>query len=179
MKQNNIENLKDLLQKWRAPFSQLPPPYFPLEINEIRIQWNHRMRSRAGVCRPRQGLVELNPNILKSQNQIEEVLVHELCHMAVSQRWPRARPHGQRWKSLMTKFGFKPLRCHDLVPEKLHRQRRWPLKCLCGEHQVSTVIFNRIKKGARYRCRACRNVLHSTEMEVLRKPRGFFSRIFS
>jgi SprT protein len=166
-----------LLKKWQAPFGQLDAPYAPVDLTQLEIRWNKRMRSRAGVCRPRQRMIELNPNLLKEDRQAEEVLVHELCHMAVSIRWPTARPHGQKWKKLMTHMGFPPNRCHNLIPARAHRQKRWPLRCVCREHQVTTVIFNRIKKGTKYRCRHCKNILAGAESKNF--SRGFFFRIFS
>jgi predicted SprT family Zn-dependent metalloprotease len=147
--------LNALARKWREFFSNPPYPYIPVEFNSFEIHLNWKMRSRAGLCKPYEGVIELNPNLLQDEKILEEVFIHELCHLVVSRRWPRAQAHGERWKKLMTLCGMKPLRCHNLVPEKRHLHRRWDLKCACQVHKVTTLILNRIKRGQRYKCKGC------------------------
>jgi len=184
---NNLDSkngppLSGLVRKWRIFFLDLPPPYKSLDLNQVTIRWNTRMRSRAGSCRPWEGIVELNPHLLDKKNgdALESVLVHELCHLAVGYRWPTSQPHGRKWKGLMKICGFRPERCHSLTPVKRHLHRRWALYCKCKEHKVTTLIYNRVSRGIRYQCVECRGPLDkeiSTSSKT--KPRGFFSRIFS
>ncbi len=155
----NVEKIPEeflpLLKKWSPFFATLPRPYGSLNIFAINVQWNPRMRSRAGLCRPGQAIIELNPHLLKDEKSLEEVLLHEICHMAVSHRWPYAAAHGDKWKKLMVLCGQKPLRCHDLIVTKRHLQKRWDYNCECQIHKVTTLIANRISKGQRYKCKKC------------------------
>jgi predicted SprT family Zn-dependent metalloprotease len=150
----------DLLKmKWSRPFASLNKPYLPCDLNQIMVVWNGRMRSRAGVCKPAELLIELNPNILRSIPDLEQTFIHELCHMAVSLRWPYAQSHGLKWRGLMTQLGFKPERCHDLTIGRRHVQRRWQAACTCRTHAISTRVFNRMKRGVRYKCIDCNDML--------------------
>jgi SprT protein len=161
----SVQNLEFefLKEKWLVAFEKLPPPFMPLDRNSFEIQWNARMRSRAGLCIPGHARIELNPHLLKTGRVFEEVLVHELCHLSVSRRWPRAQPHGSRWASLMRQCGFEPRRCHELVPERRYRHRRWEVPCPCRIHTVATVTFRRILGGTRYRCTKCQGFLSHSE----------------
>jgi SprT protein len=175
--------IAELLEKWKPCFSTLPAPYSTLDTARVTVAWNPRMRSRAGLCRPWNNSIELNPHLLKKTGDAERVLVHELCHLAVSRRWPHAQAHGSKWKKLMLHCGFEPERCHSLTPVRRHSQRRWKLNCNCKTHTVSTVVYNRIRRGTKYRCLDCRGFIQTEEMKKKSavKPwaRGFFSRIFS
>ncbi len=141
--------LKDLLRKWEG--------HFPLE--NVHIRFNSKMRSRAGLCKPHQRIVELNPHLLQDPKILEEVLIHELCHLAVGLRWPYAQAHGKKWQALMLRCGFEPKRCHNLPVTKRRMHRRWEFQCHCQTHRVSTVVRNRILRGARYKCKMCRSLL--------------------
>jgi len=151
--------LYQVAAKWQPFFLRLPYPYAPIDFDELKIRINWRMRSRAGLCRPGEDIIELNPNLLKDEKIMEEVFLHELCHLSVSRRWPRAQAHGEKWKKLMVLCGLKPKRCHELTPLKRHLHRRWELQCACQAHHVTTLILNRIKRGARYKCRHCGSLL--------------------
>jgi SprT protein len=149
------DDFAPVIKKWAPFFAALPRPYAPLDIFSLSVQWNPRMRSRAGLCRPAQKMIELNPHLLKDEKSLEDVFLHEVCHMAVSHRWPYAEAHGDKWKRLMLLCGKKPLRCHDFVVTNQHRQKRWDYNCECQIHKVTTLIANRISKGQKYKCKKC------------------------
>jgi predicted SprT family Zn-dependent metalloprotease len=153
----------DLLLKWRPFFLSPPSPFIGIDIFAIDIHYNPRMRSRAGLCKPSERVIELNPHLLKDEKTLEEVFIHEICHMAISYRWPYADAHGPKWKKLMTLCGFKPLRCHNLVPVKRHLQQRWDHTCECQIHKVTTLISNRISKGQNYKCKRCGAMLEPSQ----------------
>src|ERR1700677_691378 len=100
--------LTALLKKWMPFFGNLRKPYFPVDPFSFEVKWNSKMRSRAGLCRISQGLIELNPHLLIEDYVLEEVLVHEMCHLVIGRRWPRAQAHGEKWKGLMKICGFPP-----------------------------------------------------------------------
>ncbi len=154
-KPSDDPRLAGLLEKWTPFFKNLPYPYVGFASSILTVRWNFKMRTRAGVCKPAQKLIELNPHLLKDDKNLEEVLLHEICHFAVGLRWPTAAPHGQKWKKLMNLCGVVPKRCHELVPMRRHSQKRWAYSCACRVHNVTTLISNRIKKGLRYKCKKC------------------------
>ncbi|MDZ4678531.1 MAG: SprT-like domain-containing protein [Oligoflexia bacterium] len=151
--------LNDIQSKWDSYFEQLPKPYTPLSSNSFDVRWNSKMRSRAGVCYPYKNLIVLNPHLLKTADILEEVYIHELCHLVVSKRWPLALAHGAKWQGLMRLCGFEPKRCHELVVEKKHKQRRWPVTCNCKTHLITTVLYNRLTRGTHYKCLSCKGLL--------------------
>lgn len=157
---NQLSNFDNpLLEKWQKFFAELPAPHAKLEVGTYRVMWNKALRSRAGLCKSGDNLVELNPNILIDNKDIEQTLVHELCHLSISRRFWRAQAHGLHWQKLMLHCGFEPKRCHNLANAKVHRQKRHPLTCSCKTHLVSTRLYNRVKKGARYKCLDCQSKL--------------------
>ncbi|MEE4299657.1 MAG: SprT-like domain-containing protein [Pseudomonadales bacterium] len=115
------------------------------------------------------GTVELNTAYLRRhpEEMLEETVAHELAHLVVFHLNPQRRqpPHGAVWQRVMQEwFGVEPERTHrfdaSVVPAR--RQRRWRYRCGCREHELTTVRHRRVAKGARYLCRACREVLAFT-----------------
>ncbi|WP_232059127.1 SprT family zinc-dependent metalloprotease [Kineobactrum salinum] len=106
--------------------------------------------------------IRYNPWIfaLHFAENLRHTVPHEVAHYAVYRRWGqrRLRPHGPEWRWLMDCFGVPPRVTFDLdlagVP--VRRQRRYPYRCACREHAVSTVRHRRVLRGqASYRCRDC------------------------
>lgn len=168
--------LEAYLAKWRSHFATVGHPFVSLQPDEYSVRWNPRMRSRAGVCRVQERVIELNPHLITTPDILEEILVHELCHLSTSLRWPRSRPHGMRWQKLMRICGFEPRRCHTLKPTRKFLHRTWELHCGCGSHHVTTRIYNRIQRGNRYRCLRCKNPLRqkTSERSLVEKLRSLF-----
>jgi SprT protein len=89
---------------------------------------------------------------------------HELAHLVVFHLHPRRRipPHGALWQRIMRDWlGLPPERTHRFSSEGLsvRRQRRWPYRCACQDHALSTVRHRRAERGAAYRCRHCGETL--------------------
>jgi SprT protein len=110
--------------------------------------------------------IRYNPWIfaLHFSENLHNTVPHEVAHYAVHRRWGRRRPrpHGLEWRWLMGCFGVAAQVTFDLdlagVP--VRRQRRYPYRCACREHAVSTVRHRRVLRGqASYRCRYCDCVL--------------------
>lgn len=144
----------ELIEKWERNFTRLPGRFRPLLPRSYSVVLNERMRTRAGVCHPREDLIAINPHLTFDPQVFEEVLVHELCHLAVARSYPYARAHGKTWQRLMKHFGFEANRCHTLDTSP-RRQKRWEMTCRCRVHMVSTIIRNKIQKGYRYKCKLC------------------------
>ena len=76
----------------------------------VTVEFSRRFKSSLGLCRPIQGRIRLAAHLREGNGELlEEVLCHELAHVAVYRlHGRRARPHGREWKSLMSRAGFEP-----------------------------------------------------------------------
>ena len=76
----------------------------------VTLEFSRRLRSSLGNCRPAQSLIRLAAHLEeKNEDLLEEVLCHELAHVAVYRLFGRSvRPHGREWKSLISAAGFEP-----------------------------------------------------------------------
>jgi len=128
----------------------------------VVLEYNPRMRTRAGACTyrrirhdhaPRQFLIELNPTLLLERHPeaLLPTLAHELAHAVVRVRHGgRVRVHGEEWKAVMRRMGHSPDRCHDLNVDGLQRRRD-------GE--------------SRWVCRRCRQVVNLGPIQTRREQR--------
>ena len=84
----------------------------------VRVEWNARMRSTAGVAFPGRALVRLNPRLREfGADEIDRTLRHELAHLLAHHRAGRRRisPHGREWQQACRDLGLTDeKRCHDL-----------------------------------------------------------------
>jgi predicted SprT family Zn-dependent metalloprotease len=107
----------------------------------VRVVWNSRMRSTAGMAYPRRSLITLNPRLREfGGEEIDRTLRHELAHLLAHHRAGRRRiaPHGPEWRRACRDLGLADeKRCHDL-----------PLP----RRQMTARHF--------YRCPSCATVLH-------------------
>jgi SprT protein len=85
---------------------------------KIRVRWNPRMRTTAGLASYQHQLVTLNPKLLPfGEAEIDKTLRHELAHLLAHHRAGRRRiaPHGAEWKKACADLGLPgEKRCHDL-----------------------------------------------------------------
>lgn len=136
----------------------------PLPAPELRF-FTHRLdagRALAPATAGAPGVLELNLVYLEREpwESSRATIGHELAHLVVFHLHPRRRtpPHGALWQHIMRDWlGLPPERTHrfssDGVP--VRRQRRWPYRCACQRHALSTVRHRRAERGVAYRCRHC------------------------
>jgi SprT protein len=125
----------------------------------VDVQLSKRLRTSLGRCVPSRGLVRLNRNLLKLQpGLLEEVLCHELAHVAVFERYgPRCRPHGPEWAALMRAAGLTP-RLRARLSQDVERlvtrdaQRRPVYEHHCPVCQATRLARRRVPQ---WRCAAC------------------------
>ena len=75
----------------------------------------------AGQAYPGKNHIRLNGQLLNENTEhfIEQMVAHEWAHLAASNLHGRnIRAHGPEWKSLMTKLGLDPARCHIYKTQK-------------------------------------------------------------
>jgi predicted SprT family Zn-dependent metalloprotease len=103
----------------------------------VRVVWNPRMRSTAGLAYPRQNLVKLNPRLCEfGAAEIDRTLRHELAHLLAHHRAGRRRiaPHGPEWAQACRDLGLvDEQRCHDLPLPRRKMPPRHAYRCPhCG-----------------------------------------------
>lgn len=132
----------------------------------VELAFDLRGRAAGQVVRRQGRPLRIRYNLAIAQGQPEaflaETVPHEVAHVVTAICHRRARPHGPEWRSVMRWFGIaQAARCHRFeVPAGGRRQRRWPYRCGCGEHQLSTTRHHRVlHKGTRYLCRRCGETL--------------------
>ena len=109
----------------------------------VRIEWNARMRSTAGVAFPGRALVRLNPRLREfGDDEIERTLRHELAHLLAHERAGRRRiaPHGAEWRRACRDLGLADeKRTHDLPLPRRAIARRHHYRCPVCKMEVARV----------------------------------------
>ena len=120
----------------------------PALAARVRVEWNARMRSTAGVAFPSRSVVRLNPRLREfGDNEIDRTLRHELAHLLAHERAGRRRiaPHGQEWRRACLDLGLRDeKRTHDLPLPRRKMSPRHHYRCpACG------TTIDRVKPLAR------------------------------
>lgn len=100
--------------------------------NDIRVEWNSRLKTAAGRADYRQKLISLNPRLHDYPAEIGRTLRHELAHFLAQFRAGRHRilPHGTEWRQACRDLGIgDEKRCHNLPFPVTERARRYLYKC--------------------------------------------------
>lgn len=76
----------------------------------LDIQFSNRLRSSLGRTRVDMHRVRLNPLLINNdESLLDEVLCHELAHIAVYERFgTTVKPHGPEWADLVRMAGYEP-----------------------------------------------------------------------
>ncbi|MBO0696515.1 MAG: SprT-like domain-containing protein, partial [Verrucomicrobia bacterium] len=88
-----------------------------LIANELRVEWNSRLKTAAGRADYREKLISLNPRLAEHPGEIDRTLRHELAHILAQFRVGRRRisPHGDEWRQACVDLGIADeKRCHNL-----------------------------------------------------------------
>ena len=100
--------------------------------DEIRVEWNPRLKSCAGRADYRRKLISLSPQLIHYPPEVERTLRHELAHLLAHFREGRRRimPHGPEWRIACQDLGIEEeKRCHSLPFPVRERARRLLYKC--------------------------------------------------
>jgi SprT protein len=85
--------------------------------NELRVEWNPRLKTAAGRADYREKLISLNPQLSEHPTEVDRTLRHELAHVLAQFRTGRRRilPHGTEWRQACVDLGIADeKRCHNL-----------------------------------------------------------------
>jgi predicted SprT family Zn-dependent metalloprotease len=121
----------------------------------VRVRWNPRMRTTAGLASYAHQLVTLNPKLAQfGDAEIDKTLRHELAHLLAHHRAGRRRiaPHGAEWKKACRDLGLPgEKRCHDLPLPRRKVRARHIYRCPACKQDIRRVRpFHR-----RVACLAC------------------------
>jgi SprT protein len=122
---------------------------------EVRVYWNSRLSTTAGLAHHYDSIIDLNPRLLEFQpDEPDRTMRHELAHLVAQQRAGRRRiqPHGTQWQRACAELGIPgESRCHDLPLERRRVRRKFAYQCRhCG------VVVPRVRRLARHSsCYAC------------------------
>jgi predicted SprT family Zn-dependent metalloprotease len=103
----------------------------------VRVEWDARLRTTAGLAFPGRSLVRLNPRLREfGDAEIQRTLRHELAHLLAHERAGRRRiaPHGAEWRRACCDLGLRDeKRTHDLPLPRRVMARRHHYRCAgCG-----------------------------------------------
>ena len=85
--------------------------------NDLRVEWNSRLKTAAGRADYREKLISLNPRLSEFPIEIDRTLRHELAHILAQFRVGRRKisPHGVEWQQACIDLGIADeKRCHNL-----------------------------------------------------------------
>ncbi len=140
-------------------------------VMRCTIELNSRMRSTAGRANYTQNKIILNNRLLSDNpDHLEQTFVHELAHLISYALHGRAGTgHGPNWKRVMRTLGYSPDRTHSLDTSGLRRVHsvKGIARCSCRTYNLKARRFNKILRGAKYRCLLC--MTHLEIVDDLRK----------
>lgn len=164
-----LEHILRCLQRLeRSLGCSLAPPQTAFDLSG-RAAGQYRQRRLPGGRVAHE--LRFNPCLLKRHfdDSLRSTVPHEVAHYAVAMlcRHGAVRPHGREWRDMMRVLGAEPEVVHHYPLEELEvrRQRRWPYRCACRRHELSTTRHRRALQGTRYLCRSCHEALRPVDAE--------------
>jgi SprT protein len=101
--------------------------------DQVRVEWNPRLKSCAGRADYCQRLILLNPRLHEhGTTEVNRTFRHELAHLLARFRAGRRRihPHGSQWREACQDLGIgDEKRCHNLPLPTTERPRRFLYRC--------------------------------------------------
>lgn len=124
----------------------------------VRVRWNARMRTTAGLANYRDALVTLNPKLAQfGDAEIDKTLRHELAHLLAHFHTGRRRiaPHGAEWKQACRDLGLPDeKRCHNLPLQRRNIARKHIYRCENCRQEIRRVRPFRRRVACLECCRA-------------------------
>jgi SprT protein len=112
---------------------------------------------RGGYAMAYKNFIAINNEMLHRNGEafIKDVPGHEAAHIIARKIYPFATDsHGVEWANVMRNVAYQePKRCHDFA---VVTKNEYFCKCTDTIY-VSTIVHNRILKGASYSCKKCRS----------------------
>lgn len=147
--------------------------HFGRHFGNPEVCWDLRGRAAGQVRFPTSGtpVIRFNLQLLAGNGDafIDRTIPHEAAHVVVHHLYGnRVRPHGREWQSIMALFGADASRCHNFDVSRLPARRltRFPYRCNCRQHMLTSIRRNRIAAGQVYHCRICGGRLRPSYKET-------------
>jgi predicted SprT family Zn-dependent metalloprotease len=134
---------------------ELLQPYASALAERVRVRWNPRLRTTAGLAFYHSWEILLNPALKTiSEVEIEKTLKHELAHLLARDRsgTKRIAPHGKEWRQACIDLGIpREKTTHQLPFARRKQQRKFFYRCpRCDQH------LSRVRKPHRdIACLSC------------------------
>lgn len=130
------------------------------------VIWKEMGIRRGGFCNYSTNVITLNTNYLKSKDWkqfLDCTPLHELAH-AIAWQIYFSHGHNSLWKSICRSLGISDSRCHSFATPEIDNVDKWKRKryeahCSCRKHIITSVKYNRMKKGIKYICVKCHGEL--------------------
>ena len=118
----------------------------------------------AGQANYRTNRIRLNRQLLEKYTTefVVQTVPHEFAHLVAHKKFGRRiKPHGNEWRSVMIALGAKPSRTHNFAVSPTRKLRRYMFQCNCHDkkHELTSIRYNRIRRGVIYYCPACKRPL--------------------
>ncbi|WP_268800150.1 SprT family zinc-dependent metalloprotease [Pseudomonas huanghezhanensis] len=119
---------------------------------------------KAGVAHLHENLLRFNPQLYRENTEdfLRQTVPHEVAHLIAHQLFGGTiAPHGEEWQLIMRGvYELPPNRCHTYEIQR-RSVMRYIYRCPCptGEFAFSGQRHKLVRKGRRYLCRSCRQVL--------------------
>ncbi len=122
---------------------ELLQSYAPALAERVRVYWNPRLRTTAGLALYHYDKVVLNPELKNiSETEIEKTLRHELAHLLARDRSRQKQiaPHGKEWRQACIDLGIpKEPTTHQLPFARIKQQRKFFYCCPRCDQRLSRV----------------------------------------
>lgn len=170
------EMIKYSEKKWNIEFGKIDVNY---SLNSTKTLGNAKTIQNGDSF---SSVIKLNEAILLefSETYIEDVFVHEVCHVITRYLYPsrinngkRVMPHGREFKDVCGWFGNDGRATTNLfsksktLVKKRRKTQRFFYDCGCMTHKISTTKHNKIQRGSNYICTVCDNRLVFTNESAL------------
>lgn len=110
---------------------------------QVRVRWNRRLQTTAGLANFKQWTVSLNPRLVAfGMEEVDRTLRHELAHLLARYRAGRRRiqPHGPEWRQACSDLGLDDeKRCHELPLPRRRMVRKVLYRCRHCQSEVRRV----------------------------------------
>jgi SprT protein len=127
---------------------QFPMGYVP------DLTWNPRLRVTAGIAYYKKGAIALSPQVLVTEEKLDNTLRHEYAHLlAVHRSGRRGAGHGRAWQQAMRDLGIEPKVTHSYdVPRNTARQAVSYECARCGANLVRKRRLPKTRKYVHAKC---------------------------
>lgn len=141
---------------------------------KVRVRWNSRMFTTAGLANYQKLLITLNPKLEQfGDAEIDKTLRHELAHLLAHHRAGRRRiaPHGPEWKQACRDLGLhNEKRCHDLPLPRRQLRRPHIYHCPACKLDIHRVRPFRRRVACLACCRAHNRGRYHEKFRLIKIP---------